>query len=203
MPTPAPHPRDDTASTGSPDAVDRAVALVRAAEPRCGTTVVVAVDGPSGAGKSTFADALAARLDGPQVVHMDDLYPGWDGLGQAVPRLHDQVLAPLARGERAAYQRYDWDRGAYAEWHEVPAAPVLVLEGVACGARPCAPYLSALVWVEAAPGVRFTRGMDRDGDAYRPHWERWARQEEAHFAADGTRGRADLLVETNPPRAGA
>ena len=198
MPTPARRRQDATAS-----ALERAVTLVRAADPRCGTTVVVAVDGPSGAGKSSFATALAGRLGDPQVIRMDDLYPGWDGLAAAVPRLHDQVLAPLARGERAAYQRYDWDRGAYAEWHEVPAAPLLVLEGVACGARACAPYLSVLVWLEAARDVRFARGMDRDGEAYRPHWERWARQEEAHFAQEGTRGRADLVVVTDPPGLGA
>ena len=198
MPTPVPRTHRSTAA-----AVDRAVALVAAAAPRCGTTHVVAVDGPSGAGKSVFAAALAARLGDPQVVHMDDLYPGWDGLAEAVPRLHDQVLAPLARGERAAYQRYDWDRGGYAEWHDVPAAPVLVVEGVGCGARACAPYLSVLVWVEAGRELRFARGMERDGETYRPHWERWAVQEEALFAAEGTRGRADLVVRTDQAAPGA
>jgi hypothetical protein len=70
-----------------------------------------------------------------------------------------------------------------------------VVEGVGCGARACAPYLSLLVWVEAPRDVRFARGIARDGEAYRPHWERWARQEQALFAAEGTRERADVIID--------
>ena len=40
------------------------------------------------------------------------------------------------------------------------------------------------------------RGLARDGELYRPHWERWAAQEEALFAADRTRDRADVVVST-------
>ena len=186
-----------TTPTG-PAAVDRAAALVTKAQPRCGETLVVAVDGPSGAGKSVLAAALAERLGSVPVVHMDDIYPGWDGLVDAVPHLHDFVLAPLARGERAAYRRFDWDRQEYAEWHELPAAPVLLVEGVGSGARQVQEFVSVLVWVEADREVRFARGIARDGDAYLPHWQRWAAQEEAHFAADRTRDRADLVLDTTP-----
>ena len=202
-PQPGPPPGRQPGPVPAAEALERAVALVADAEPRCGTTVVVAVDGPSGSGKSTFATALAARLGSAQVVRMDDIYPGWDGLEAAVPLLRDGVLAPLARGARAAYRRFDWVRGTFAEAHEVPAAPVLVVEGVGCGARACAPWLSVLVWMEASPEVRHARGMDRDGETYRPHWERWAAQERTHFAAEGTRRRADLVVDTDPAPAGA
>ena len=41
---------------------------------------VVTVDGYSGSGKSTLARALAAADSAWQVLHMDDWYPGWDGL---------------------------------------------------------------------------------------------------------------------------
>jgi hypothetical protein len=36
--------------------------------------------------------------------------------------------------------------------------------------------------------------MARDGEAYRPHWERWAVQEAQHFAREGTRERADVRL---------
>lgn len=176
--------------------LEAALALVATARPSAGRTVVVAIDGPSGSGKTSTAQALAAALGNPPVVHMDDLYPGWDGLAQAVPHLHDQVLAPLARGQRAAYRRFDWDRGEYAEEHEVPPVPVLVVEGVGAGAMPAGSHVAVLIWVEADRAVRFSRGMARDGEAYRPHWERWARQEDALFAADRTRERADLVIDT-------
>jgi hypothetical protein len=35
----------------------------------------------------------------------------------------------------------------------------------------------------------------RDGEALRGEWERWAVREQRHFAADGTRERADLMVD--------
>jgi uridine kinase len=157
---------------------------------------VVAVDGPSGSGKTVLAAELSDVLDGAPVVHMDDLYPGWDGLEQAVPHLLSWVLEPLSRGEPARYRRYDWPTGAYAEQHEVPRCEVLVVEGVGSGARACAPYLSLLVWVEAPRSLRFERGIARDGEAYRPHWERWALAEEEHFRANATRRRADVRVST-------
>lgn len=171
---------------------------VRAAPARLPRTRLVCVDGPSGAGKSALADRLAAALGGCQVVHMDDLYPGWDGLAEAVPLLVSQVLRPLATGQDGAYHRYDWRAGRYAERHEVPVAGALVVEGVGCGARQPATYASLLVWVDAPRDVRFARGIERDGESYRPLWERWAVQEEALFAREGTRGRADVRVDGAP-----
>jgi uridine kinase len=177
----------------------RVARLARAAPPRAGATRVVGVDGPSGAGKTTLAAAVARCLgddDRPApVVHLDDIYPGWDGLADAVPRLLEWVLEPLAAGLPARYRRFDWPADEYAEWHDVGAGGVLVVEGVTCGARACTPYLSLLVWVDAPRDLRFRRGIERDGEAYRPYWERWARQEDVHFAAEDTRRRADVVVD--------
>lgn len=181
----------------------RVAALCLGRPARAGGTRVLAVDGPSGSGKTTLAAALTGALsaalpgaDRVAVVHMDDLYPGWDGLADAAPLLSEQVLEPLAHGRPAAFRRWDWDAGRWAGSVAVPTADVLVVEGVGCGARACAPRLSALVWVEAPAEERVRRGLARDGEAYRPHWERWAAQERAHFAAQGTRERADVVVTT-------
>jgi hypothetical protein len=129
---------------------------------------------------------------------MDDLYPGWDGLADAVPLLHDRIVAPLAAGRAARYRRYDWVRGCYAEEHDLGVPPLLVVEGVASGARVVSDRSVLLAWIEAPLAERFRRGIARDGEAYRPHWERWSRQERAHFALDGTRARADVCVDGAP-----
>jgi hypothetical protein len=179
------------------EAVTAALLAVSEARPRCGATTVVAIDGSSGAGKSDFADALAGRLPCAQLLRMDDLYPGWDGLGQAVADLHDQILAPLARGEQAAYRRWDWKHDRYAGWQRLPATRLLLVEGVGSGAQPGAELESVLIWLEAVPGIRFRRGIERDGESYLPHWQRWAAQEEALFALDRTRHRADLIMDTS------
>ena len=52
-----------------------------------------------------------------------------------------------------------------------------------------------LVWVEAPYDVRLRRGLERDGDAFAPHWEQWAADEAALFARERTRERADVVVD--------
>jgi uridine kinase len=174
----------------------RAIAeRVRAAPPRCGSTRLVCVDGPSGSGKTSFTERLAGALGGPPVLHMDEVYPGWDGLAAIVPLLRERIVEPLAAGRPARYRRYDWVRGEYAEEHDLGTPPVLVVEGVGAGSRPVDGRTALLVWLEAPPEERFRRGIERDGESYRPHWERWSRQEQAHFTADGTRARADLRLD--------
>jgi uridine kinase len=175
-----------------------ALLIINSAPTRCGTTKVVAVDGPSGAGKTDFAGALTARLPGAQLLHMDDLYPGWDGLTQAVSDLHDQVLAPLARGAQASYRRWDWEQDRYGDWHRLPATPILLVEGVGSGAEPGWALESALIWLEAGHDERLRRAVQRDGESYLPHWRRWAAHEEVLFALDKTRTRADLIINTSP-----
>jgi uridine kinase len=164
--------------------------------PSAGRTAVIAVDGPSGSGKSTLAAALGTATGAP-VVRMDDLYPGWDGLEDAVPRVVEWILQPLAHGGAARFRRYDWVENRYAEWHDVPGHRLLIIEGVASGSRACAPHLAGVIWAEAGRDERFRRGIARDGEAYLPHWERWAVQEEAHFAAESTRRRADIVLATD------
>ena len=183
--------------------IEALLQLAQSRAPRCGQTRIIAVDGPSGSGKTTLAQELVDALSrqGPsvqivQTVHMDDLYPGWDGLEAAVPRLAQWVLEPLAQGRDGAYRRYDWERGAYAEWHPVPVAAWLVVEGVGCGAQALADHYSALWWIEADRAERMRRGLARDGETYAPHWERWAAQEELVFAGEGTRRRADVVTDT-------
>jgi uridine kinase len=176
--------------------LDAAVSVIAQALPRCGATKVVAIDGPSGTGKTSFAAALAKRIPSGCVLHMDDMYAGWDGLEQAVTDLYDQILAPLARGERAAYRGWDWEHERYDGWHSLPATNLLLVEGAGSGAGRNAELESVLLWLEADRDVRFRRGIERDGEAYLPHWRRWAAHEEALFADDATRDRADLIVNT-------
>jgi len=183
-------------TTASSEAIASALRAISHAQPRCGATKVVAIDGPSGAGKTDFATTLSERLPNAQLLHMDDLYPGWNGLERAVADLYQQVLAPLARGEQAAYRQWDWELERYAGWRALPATNLLLVEGVGSGAGSSASLESVLVWLEADRDVRFRRGMERDGDLYRPHWQRWAALEDALFAVDGTRDRADLIINT-------
>ena len=191
---------DDVTRAPREDHVTAVVSLALAARPRCGDVVVIALDGPSGAGKTTLARGVELALEPVApvaVVHMDHLYPGWDGLARGPGLLTTQVLEPLARGERAAYRIWSWVRDEWAGSREVPPCRFLVVEGCGSSVQPAGAYAAVSVFVDAEVGLRRYRGIERDGEAYRPQWERWARQETALFTADATRQRADLVLDTS------
>jgi uridine kinase len=159
---------------------------------------MVCVDGPAGSGKTTLAGALSRALGGAPVVHLDDLYEGWtQPLGAPLAgRVTEWLLDPWTAGHAGRHPRYDWGLGRYAEWVEVPVEPVVILEGCGSAARGIRERASLVVWVEAQPAERLARGLERDGAALAAQWLDWQRREAAHFAADGTRDAADVLVAT-------
>ncbi len=170
---------------------------IGALPPRAGKTRVVGIDGPAGSGKSVFAARLAKVLDS-RVICLDDITPSWTGPDREAALLVEQVLAPLAAGRPARYEFFDWVQGRYTEFRDVAPTPFLIVEGVGAGSRVVRRYLSYLVWVEAPDALRLERGLERDGRARLPEWERWRTREDALFAREGTRGAADLRVDGAP-----
>jgi hypothetical protein len=158
---------------------------------------VIALDGPSGSGKTRLAADLAsflqARGTAVTVIAMDDLYPGWHGLEAGVTRVVQGVLEPFAAGApEVTLRRWDWAHGREGDWQEVEVADLLIVEGVGCGARACAPYVSLLAWVDGPEPVRRARALARDGQTYAPYWQMWAAQEATHFRREGTRARCQV-----------
>ncbi|MGH3414110.1 MAG: uridine kinase family protein [Marmoricola sp.] len=176
------------------DPADRVVDLLAQRRARLGAGRLLCVDGPAGSGKTMLAGRVAARTGAP-VVHMDDLYPGWDGLARVEPHVLG-ILGPLAEGRTGSYRRYDWHAGRYADLHHVAPCPLLVLEGVAAGNRAWARWCTVLVFMTADEDRRLQRGLARDGEAMRQHWLAWIREEERMHDEQGTRARADLVVPT-------
>ena len=133
---------------------------------------VVTIDGYSGSGKSTLAAALARLVNGWQVLHLDDWYPGWDGLAAGAD-IARRIAADLRAGRASSYEAWDWEHGTTGATIRVPLAPTII-EG--CGAIEAEADLA--VWI-ADPGEeeRRTRALARDGQTYAPHWQRWADQD--------------------------
>lgn len=154
-------------------------------------TRVVLIDGRSGSGKTTLGAQLAAELSTDQsraqTLHLDLLYPGWDGLAQG-------SLAVATALHEGGYQPYDWHAGRFAaSWITLDPERPLVIEG--CGALTEANLVAArawasklgdaevrAIWLECEETLRRQRALSRDGETFAPHWERWASQEDAHYA---------------------
>lgn len=151
---------------------------------------VVLVDGRSGSGKSTLAVPLARLLDA-QLVRLDGAYPGWDGLDAGSELVRSAVLDPREPG----WRRWDWHAGRLAEWHPVDPDRGIVIEGCGTLSRSNRAVATFGVWVEMDAEERRRRAIARDGDEYEPHWERWARQEDAFIAREHPELLADAIVD--------
>lgn len=149
---------------------------------------VLIIDGRSGSGKTSYAAsavAAAHRSDlDPQLLHVEDLYPGWDGLEAG-----SQALAGVL--DRRTYQRYDWNAGEFGEQVALGPELPLIIEG--CGALTSASIAAArrfagpharivTLWLACPAPERRARALARDGETYAPHWQRWATQEDALYA---------------------
>ncbi|CCE75363.1 AAA family ATPase [Clavibacter nebraskensis] len=165
---------------------------------------LVLVDGPSGSGKSTLADVLfrdgdaaAGLTPGAQLLRLDDVYPGWDGLEAASRHLEHHVVDEMRPGGRPRWRRWDWTADAPAEWHDLDPERPLVVEGCGSLTRAAARRATHRIWVEADDAVRRARAIARDGESFAVEWERWDAQWRAHVAREDPRALADVVVRTD------
>lgn len=145
------------------------------------------IDGRSGSGKSELATAIAADWPELQLVHLDDLYPGWDGLEEG----SGQVAGILTDGR---WRAWDWATGAPGQWHDLDLRRPILIEGMGALTRASRPLADVALWVELDDSARRERALRRDGELYAPHWDRWAAQEAALIAQENPLGLADEIV---------
>lgn len=156
-----------------------------------GLVPVVLLDGGSGAGKTSYAHRLAdAGPSEVQVISLDELYPGWDGLAEGTRMLEQDLLGSATPG----YWRWDWDAERRGSWQSVDLSLPTIVEG--CGAlTPATRALATFgIWLDADADERRRRALARDGEAYAPHWERWAAQEQEHWRAHRPWELADVVL---------
>lgn len=160
--------------------------------------MIIGIDGRSGSGKTRLSglleQSLSAERIGVRVLNLDSIYPGWDGLAEGT-KTWRKISRNLREGKPASYREWDWHADAPGHEHTINPAheTVIICEGVGAIAGTC----NVRIVVRAPDELRYRRAINRDGDMYRPHWERWAAQEEALLAAySATYTQADLIYRT-------
>jgi uridine kinase len=149
----------------------------------------ILIDGRSGSGKTELAQAMTANWPEAQLVRLDDIYPGWDGLEAGSAHVAEYVLSVHPR-----WQRWDWVRGRPAEWHELDPDRPIIVEGCGALSRANRALADWAIWVELDDATRKKRALERDGAAYAPYWDRWAVQELAFIEREMPQALADEIL---------
>lgn len=153
---------------------------------------VVLLDGRSGSGKSVLAASLAPALDA-QLLSLDDLYPGWEGLESGSEAVHATVL----RARDPGWVRWDWASERAAGWHPVDPDRPLLVEGCGALSRANRELATFGIWLELDAAERHRRFSERDAGRFDDHWDGWAAQEDAFIAREHPRRLADLVIDEN------
>ena len=161
---------------------------------------VIAIDGPAGAGKTTLATNLALALSRDlrvQIIHMDDLYAGWqNALGAQLSETLTYIVASHKNGKKVKFSKYDWIQSQFNEAQEIPEADLIILEGVGSGQLAIRDELAALLWIDIDHSLGLERVISRDGDSIKAQMQKWLAQQEQHFAREGTQNAADFILTT-------
>ena len=161
---------------------------------------VIAIDGPAGGGKTTLAQNLAlafATSLSTTVIHMDDLYDGWDGaLDEDFSSVLSHIVGLHKKSANISYSSYNWSEAKFDEAKEVPHTQLLILEGVGSGQSSIRSSLTALIWIDINDKQGLARVIARDGESIRVPMEKWLTLQEQHFHLEGTQNAADFILTT-------
>ncbi len=161
---------------------------------------IIAIDGPAGAGKTTLASTISLALSprmSTTVIHMDELYPGWEGaLGDELTKTLIWLTSCHKARKPLLYSAFNWATNEFHEPKSHPSTHLLILEGVASAQLPVEESLATSIWLDLDPLVGYQRVIERDGEKISREMTQWLVMQEQHFAADGTKERCEFLLST-------
>ena len=168
--------------------------------------LVLALDGRCGSGKTTLADGLTRQFPASIVLHTDDFYlpptqrvRGWEKTPCAnmdLTRLRDEALRPAYAGQPVAYRAYSCREGAFLPPAQLPAQPLVILEGSYSHHPLLRPYETLRVFVTCTKPEQTRRLQAREGARYADFAARWVPLEEAYFTQHNIEDAADFVMDT-------
>jgi uridine kinase len=171
-----------------------------------GKLPIVLIDGRAASGKSQFAKDLAEAFfqvdrQAARTIHMDDLYPGWNGLAEGSVYLLTNILLPLANSRSANWQVWNWrknHRGAEEPGNgrrEFSGGTLLIVEGCGSISRLSYEHSDFQVWIDADDKDRKERFSLRDHGQFDEYFGIWSAQEDEFYEKEKSKQLAQLIVQ--------
>ncbi len=171
-----------------------------------GKLPIVLIDGRAASGKSQFAKDLAEAFfqvdrQAARTIHMDDLYPGWNGLAEGSVYLLTNILLPLANSRSANWQVWNWrknHRGAEEPGNgrrEFSGGTLLIVEGCGSISRLSYEHSDFQVWIDADDRERKERFSLRDQGKFDEFFGIWSAQEDEYYEKEKSKQLAQLIVQ--------
>jgi uridine kinase len=161
---------------------------------------IIAIDGPAGAGKTTLAHEIFLALSpkmSVNVIHMDDLYDGWDNaLTDDLTQILKYLVLKHQSQESANLARYNWATNSFDANEVVTPSDLLVLEGVGSGDKSLQDQFAALIWIDIDPEIGVKRVIERDGPGVSIQMQKWLGTQQQYFSQHSTREKADFILTT-------
>ena len=162
--------------------------------------LVIAIDGPAGSGKSTLASEIARGFAGTydiEVIHLDELYNGWDeALSDELFQRISQLIAAQRAGLATDLAIYDWAAKSFSGSREIKAVQLLIIEGVGSSNLLLQDHLTTSIWLDIDQSTGLARVLERDGNELQSEMVKWQKMESEYFARDLTRESAEFILST-------
>ncbi len=153
--------------------------------------ILLAIDGPAGAGKTTLAAKFAAqfsRFSTVQLIHMDELYSGWDdALSDDLTQILKRILAAHKEKREFTVQKFNWNSMIFDQRQVITPTDVLILEGVGAAQRIVRAAGATTYWLDVEPEIGLQRVLARDGGHLAKLMRQWQIDQAIHFRNDETR----------------
>jgi uridine kinase len=167
---------------------------------KCGQTKIIVIDGPAGSGKTTLAKSLSGLLENCPIIHMDEIYEGWENAlsPKTSQDLVEWIINPLLESRSIEFVKYDWYLEKRIEKVVINLPKVLIIEGVGSSSFEISKYASLKLWIEVTKETGINRVLTRDGQQIQEQMKKWQSQESKFFIENNSKENSDIWIDGDP-----
>lgn len=173
---------------------------VNSSSKKCGQTKIVVIDGPAGSGKTTLAKSLSGLLENCPIIHMDEIYEGWENAlsPKTSQDLVEWIINPLLEDKSIEYLKYDWHLEQRIEKVVINNPKVMIIEGVGASVSEISKHACLKLWIEVNEETGINRVLTRDGLQIQEQMKKWQTQESKFFIENNSKENSDIWIDGDP-----